>query len=89
MSETNNKGVKCWHLPAFYCNNYLGQRTSLCVKKIRWTRSHLHIPLGVPVYDRGAWDGGSFLETDPGNVDAGVLNAAHWRDCFYLLLFSD
>ena len=27
---------------------------------------------GVPVYDRGAWDGGSFLETDPGNVNAGV-----------------
>ena len=29
-------------------------------------RDHTYIPFGVPVYDRGAWDGGSFLETDPG-----------------------
>ena len=55
---------------AFFGHNYLGQRVR-CDEKFDG-RDHTYIPFGVPVYDRGAWDGGSFLETDPGNVDAGV-----------------
>ena len=70
MSETNNKGVKVL------------ASASLLFVTIIWGsafvdekfdgRDHTYIPFGVSVYDRGAWDGGSFLETDPGNVDAGV-----------------
>ena len=71
MSETNNKGSKSAGIcQPFICNNYLGQRVR-CDEKFDG-RDHTYIPFGVPVYDRGAWDGGSFLETDPGNVDAGV-----------------
>ena len=62
MSETNNKGVKVL------------ASASLLFVTIIWGSAfdYTYIPFGVPVYDRGAWDGGSFLETDPGNVDAGV-----------------
>ena len=70
MSETNNKGVKVLASARLLFNNYLGQRVR-CDEKFDG-RDHTYIPFGVPVYDRGAWDGGSFLETDPGNVDAGV-----------------
>ena len=68
MSETNNKGVKVL------------ASASLLFVTIIWGSAFVVMknsmdaitPTYLLAYDRGAWDGGSFLETDPGNVDAGV-----------------
>ena len=71
MSETNNKGVKVLASASLlFVTIIWGQRVR-CDEKFDGC-DHTDIPFGVPVYDRGAWDGGSFLETDPGNVNAGV-----------------
>ena len=76
MSETNNKGVKVlasasllfvtiiWGSAFVVMKNSMDAITPTYLLAYRF-------PI-LPVYDRGAWDGGSFLETDPGNVDAGV-----------------
>ena len=59
MSETNNKGVKVLASASLlFVTHYLGQRLR-CDEKFDG-RDHTYIPLGVPVYDRGAWNGGSF-----------------------------
>lgn len=71
MSETNNKGVKVLAFcQPFICNNYLGQRVR-CVKNSMDAITPTYL-LAYRFTIAAAWDGGSFLETDPGNVDAGV-----------------
>ena len=69
MSETNNKGVKVLASASLLFVTIIWGSAFVVMKN---SMDHTYIPFGVPVYDRGAWDGGSFLETDPGNVDAGV-----------------
>ena len=69
MSETNNKGVKVL------------ASASLLFVTIIWGSAFVVMKNSMdaitPTYllayrFASAWDGGSFLETDPGNVDAGV-----------------
>lgn len=65
MSETNNKGVKVLASASLLFVTIIWG-SAFVVMKNSMDAITPHIPLGVPVYDRGAWNGGSFLETDPG-----------------------
>ena len=56
MSETNNKGKKCWHLPAFYLGYHLGQRVR-CDEKFDG-RDYTYIPLAYRFTIAALWDGG-------------------------------
>ena len=73
MSETNNKGVKVLASASLLFVTIIWG-SAFVVMKNSMDAITQSMPRGTEaaVYDRGAWNGGSFLETDPGNVDAGV-----------------
>ena len=69
MRETNNKGVKVLASASLLFVTIIWGSAFVVMKNSMDSITPTYL---LAVYDRGAWDGGSFLETDPGNVDAGV-----------------